>query len=227
MMALKQRRHLDSINALNGPPIVINILARRHSHRPAHLDSLRSAAVKRTLIVAFVCTATIATAGWLAFPRLYERVQDQGAAKNREANILPEAALQALTAPNLRLYSINPDHGCTDAPGTQTFHRWPVLGETMVASAKQREELSGILQHGLSRWTGKNMASCFSPRHALRATDGANTYDLLICFECGRLIYYPPNGKSQYLVVWTEPGAFNDLLVAAGIPLAKPPRGTK
>ena len=34
--------------------------------------------------------------------------------------------------------------------------------------------------------TSLNMASCFNPRHAIRATDNTGTYDVLLCFECGR-----------------------------------------
>ena len=181
--------------------------------------------MKRALIIAAVVVVALAAAGWLAWPRIVTVLTDRSAAKSRQENRLPDDALRALTSdPKLTLFSIDPDHGTTNSPEVPAFQRWPVLGQTTIATSEQRQQLADTLQGGLSRWSGREIVSCFSPRHAIRATSGTQTFDFLICFECGRLYYYPPDSNRRHLNIRTKAGPFDDILVAANIPMPKQPQ---
>ena len=181
--------------------------------------------MKRALITVAVVVAALLVAGWVAWPRIVSVLIERNAAKNRQANRLPDDALHVLTSdPKLTLFSINPDHGTSAPSGTPTFQRWPVLGHTIVTSSEQRQQLAVTLQTGLSRWSGREIAACFNPRHAIRATDGTNTFDFLICFECCRLYYYPPDSKQRSFCIRTKAGPFDDILIAADVPRPKQPQ---
>ena len=178
--------------------------------------------MKRLLIIAAVAIVTLTAAGWLASPRIVTVLTDRVAARNREKNRLPDDALHALiTDPKLILFSIDPDHGTASSPEVPTFQRWPVLGQTTIATSGQRQQLADTLQDGLGRWSGREVVSCFSPRHAIRANNDAQTFDFLICFECGRLYYYHPNSDRRHLNIRTKAGPFDDILAAANVPMPK------
>ena len=160
----------------------------------------------------------------MAWPRIITVLSDRAAAKNRQENRLSDDAMHALISdPKLTLFSIDPDHGTATSPDVPTFQRWPVLGQTTITAGEQRQRLADTLQHGLSRWSGREMVACFNPRHAVRATDGERSFDFLICFECGWLYYYPPNEKKHSFCIRTKAGPFDDILLAAKIPMPKQP----
>lgn len=181
--------------------------------------------MKRALILTATLLVTLLVVGWLAWPRIATALIERTAAKRRQANHLSDDALRALTTDtNLALFSIDPGRSSPAAPDAPRFRGWRVLGQTTVASAAQRGQLAATLQNGLSRWNGRQMTQCFSPRHAIRATDGVNTFELLICFECGWGYYFPPNSTRRQLHIWTKPGPFDDILVAANVPRPKQPK---
>jgi hypothetical protein len=180
--------------------------------------------VKRALIIGGIVIASLAVGVWFSLPRIAATLEERLAARQRQQNHLPEAALHALlTDPELSLFSIDPESGTAAAPGVPTFQRWPVLGQTTVVDPAQRQRLADTLQRGLNGWSGREIVGCFNPRHALRATEGNERFDFLICFECGWLYYYPPDSKEIHLCIRTKAGPFNDLLLAAKVPMTKPP----
>jgi len=181
--------------------------------------------VKRALIITAVVVVVLAATGWWAWPHIVTILTDRAATKNRQENRLPDDALRALISdPKLTLFSIDPGHGRSAAANAPVFQRWPVLGQTTVTSADQRQQLADTLQNGLSRWSGREMVMCFNPRHAIRATDGTNTFEFLICFECGWLYYYPPNAQNRQFCIRTKAGPFDDFLIAANVPMPKQPK---
>ncbi|MBS1713270.1 MAG: hypothetical protein JST30_02910 [Armatimonadetes bacterium] len=61
---------------------------------------------------------------------------------------------------------------------------------------------------------------CFSPRHAIHASDGKTTVDVLVCFECLNGRYESPGLRGSFRInTYPEP-VFNAFLKAAGVPLA-------
>jgi hypothetical protein len=134
-------------------------------------------------------------------------------------NRLPEEAMRALAEDGaLTLYSIEPEELWKMDP--RGFHGWRVLGKTTVADAAARAKVAETVRTGMARWNGAQYA-CFSPRHALRAHRGGWTFDFLICFECGYLYYYPPQGEEEEYLITAKPDVLNDILQAAKVPLAQ------
>ena len=108
------------------------------------------------------------------------------------------------------------------------FHGYRVLGRIDIPKSPQRDHLVQALHKALAT-AGYGLAYCFDPRHAIRASVGAKTIDLLICFECDKILVHLPDRSSK-----TRPAqfistsdsaqpAFNAALKSAGIPLGKRP----
>ncbi len=181
--------------------------------------------MKRALIITGCLAVALVLGGWLARPHIATVLAERNAAKNRTANHLSEDALHALVSdPALTLFSIDPHPGAADLSSLSTFQGRVVLGQATVAALEQRQRLADVLRQGLSNWSGSHVISCFNPRHAIRATDGSRTHDFLICFECGRLYYYPPNSERRQLQIRTKAGPFNEILAAANIPIPQEPQ---
>jgi hypothetical protein len=76
---------------------------------------------------------------------------------------------------------------------------------------------------------GYGLAYCFDPRHAIRASVGAQTIDLLICFECSKILVHLPGTSSETRpaqFISTSGSAqptFDAALKSAGIPLGNRP----
>ena len=181
--------------------------------------------MKRALIKTGFAAVTLVVGGWLARPHIATVVAERNAARNRMANQISEDALLILVSdPGLTLFSIDPHPGDADLPTLPTFQGRVVLGQTAIAALEQRKQLADILRQGLSNWSGRHVISCFNPRHAIRATDGRQTHDFLICFECGRLYYYPPNSERRPFQIRTKAEPFNEILAAANVPIPKQPQ---
>lgn len=180
--------------------------------------------MKRALLIAFCTGLVLVATAWLARPHIVTILTERRAVKHRMANHISEDALHALVSdPGLTLFSIDPHPKSVDLPSLPTFQGWVVLGQTKVAASDQRQQLADTLRQGLSNWSGHDAISCFNPRHAIRATGGGQQHDFLICFECGRLYYYPPNSEIQRLQIRAKAGPFNDIFAAANIPIPKQP----
>jgi hypothetical protein len=55
----------------------------------------------------------------------------------------------------------------------------------------QAKQAVAALKDAVSRGTSGVVSMCLNnPRHALRFASGGNTYDILICYECGQLELY-------------------------------------
>ena len=71
------------------------------------------------------------------------------------------------------------------ADTARDFHGYHELGRvTVTDKAKRKEILSSISSWQSLNYYNDRQAICFLPRHALHATHGNISVDLLICFEC-------------------------------------------
>jgi hypothetical protein len=135
-------------------------------------------------------------------------------------NRLPDAIRDLLTvADHFELLSLDPENGATREPGH--FWGWRVLGSVVVGPG-DRDALVSALERGIAE-NGGWVAACFIPRHGIRASRGAASVDLVVCFECAQ-VYIIPDGKwsGSVLVTDSPQPAFDRVLSAAGVPLAEP-----
>jgi len=96
-----------------------------------------------------------------------------------------------------------------------------VRHEADVSDPKTRRDLLRRLDAGMAD-PDKGGATCFNPRHAIRATHDDRTVDLVICFECGWVyVYLNGEERKQEEVDRAVQPAFDEVLKAAGLPLAK------
>jgi hypothetical protein len=130
---------------------------------------------------------------------------------------IPGVAAKAMrNADSFELLSVDPERGRDDAD----FHHFKVLGRTMVTDPATRKRLYNSLQSG-ARWNLPFRSMCFNPRHAIRATAGGNTVDLVICFECSQVQVWQDDSHVTTFIVGQSPEpVFDQALRDAGLPLA-------
>jgi hypothetical protein len=130
-------------------------------------------------------------------------------------NKLPDQTWTVIdSAPEITLISLSTKR----TSGAKAILGWKTLGET-VLSQESRRELLSALDRGLTR-PGKGGAKAFRPRHAIRASDGVTTVELLMSFECG-WVYVFIDGKERARVLLNpqQQAPFDKALKAAGVPL--------
>lgn len=139
-------------------------------------------------------------------------------------NFLPPEVEQILAEGEFELLSLDPTL-LTDKQRrrlrTKLFHGYRVLGRGKIQKGPQRDQLLQALQQAIANSSGAYVY-CFEPRHAIRASIGTRTIDLVICFACEMIEVYPP-GKSLANTDATAEPAFDAALKRAGIPLGKRP----
>jgi TPR repeat protein len=133
---------------------------------------------------------------------------------------LAEEVLKALNSPStITLYSLQP-WGGPDLPEWD-FHGHHQNGHVALNQEKARQAIAA-LNDAISKGAAGVQSLCIiNPRHALRVISSGNTYDILICYECGQLELYK-NGQSLPFSgsIGSKPDVLNRLLKQAGIPLA-------
>jgi hypothetical protein len=146
----------------------------------------------------------------------------EAAAQNQKE--LPAAVKEILDkVEQFDLYSLEPEPTKEQKAGKSTkLHGWLILGKTTVKDARTRQ---GLLK-ALEKRSRRGGAKCFDPRHAIRATHGGKTVDLLICFECSWIYVYEGGKHTSTLTVdgGVQP-AFDKVLPAAKVPLARKRKG--
>ncbi len=142
-----------------------------------------------------------------------------------QANQLPDVAFRAiLSDSSLVLMSLDPQRIQPPQPESG-FHGYRVLDQTTVSDPALRSRLADVLHAGLASWRFSS-SLCFNPRHGLRAFFNGQSYEFVICFECGGLNYYPSDGSGSGFRGFgdvTVPGPFADILSAASVPISKAP----
>jgi hypothetical protein len=133
-------------------------------------------------------------------------------------NRIPEDLDRSLDqAEVFELYSLN-----SFKPG-EGFHGFSVLGKKEIKSDKDRKKLLEVLRLGVEDNYGF-VSPCFSPRHGIRLKKGAETIDLVICFQCSSVQVFKNDKKDQGFLISDGPQkTFNAVLKAAGVKLPTPP----
>jgi hypothetical protein len=135
---------------------------------------------------------------------------------------VPAAAWQCLREPQeMVLYSIHTEEDPASVPaGAQFFHGYRILGQVSISTASDRQRVAEAIR--LAVLSHFDQTSCFDPRHALRVSDGHNSYDLLISYECGNLEIFAGDELVAETGMGSSPRALDSILRAANVPLAKP-----
>ncbi len=129
---------------------------------------------------------------------------------------------QLATVPDtLTLYSID---GGKERPASvdkdkEAFRGYPVIGKVDVTDAKAKKALMDALKEGMDASDGQ-IAGCFRPRHAIRASTNGQTTDYVICFECTQLQVYTDDKPKTETITRKPKSVFNTQLKTAKIPLA-------
>src|SRR5262249_29647323 len=87
------------------------------------------------------------------------------------------------SAEKATLYSLEPWED--PAPTEDTLHGFKIIGRTDLDSGLAKRVIA-TFKEAISS-SRDPVAGCFDPRHALRVTSGAESYDLLLCYACGQL----------------------------------------
>ncbi|MCE9568105.1 MAG: hypothetical protein K8U57_39385 [Planctomycetes bacterium] len=139
-------------------------------------------------------------------------------------NMIPEPVQRLFAkAESFELYSLSPSlglEGVKDSPEKDKLHGYEILGRTEVKSVEDRKRLTDALLRAAEDAT--SVAACFNPRHGIRMKAGADTVDLVICFECSSINVYVNGKKQKQFLTTNDPQkTFDDVLKAAGVKLPK------
>lgn len=133
---------------------------------------------------------------------------------------LPGEVLKALDSPSsITLYSLQPWGG--PDPPEWDFHGHHQNGHVELKPKQQKEAISA-LKDAISKGAAGIESMCpINPRHALRVISSGDTYDILICYQCGQLELYKNDKPLRFSgSIGSKPDTFNRLLQQSGIPLA-------
>jgi hypothetical protein len=120
---------------------------------------------------------------------------------------------------NFILYSIEPRPLSPLQKQANTFQGYPIVRKIEITDQKTRADLVAHFYSGMADQIALGYASgCFNPHHAIRATKGQKTVDLVICFLCSNVrVHY--GELNSHTGVTREPESFYDaILREAGVP---------
>ena len=140
----------------------------------------------------------------------------------------PSSAIKrALRAPEKAvLYSLYPIPASaaippfdSHAPPTNTskFEGYYVLGQITLNNGQSKKAIASVCSNVHPPPPGVKSACGFSPRHGLEITTRDKTYDLLLCYQCGKIEIIGDDAGGDFELSGS-PGFFNKLLDAAKIP---------
>ena len=133
---------------------------------------------------------------------------------------LPDQVLKALDSPSsITLYSIQP-WGGPDLPEWD-LHGHHQNGHVELTQWRASQAVAALTE-AIAKGNAHQESLCmFNPRHALRVISKGDTYDILICYECGQLALYKNDQPLRFSgSIGSGPEALNQLLQLSGIPLA-------
>lgn len=174
--------------------------------------------VPRWLLVAVTLTIVV-TASFLFDPRTQNDEFDQSKlrlhSKTREVLESPDSFV---------LYSLDPIK-ISPTPrasnSTDLFHDYSVLGKAEITLPEERTKLLRALYKGIVQgYELKYVASCFNPRHGIRATRQGVVVDFVICFECLSIAIYAEEETGVKTTSWGA-STFNSALQRHSLPQAK------
>jgi hypothetical protein len=124
-------------------------------------------------------------------------------------------------AQELELLSLEPKR--PDPSFADDENRRSVLGKTRITNDATLSKILTALDAG-ARPDKLSPAFCFEPQHAIRIKHSGKTLYLVMCFECQQVKVFvddEPEVKLNFLINSSPELVFDEVLKAAGIPLAE------
>lgn len=103
--------------------------------------------------------------------------------------------------------------------GAEDFHGFSVSGKAVIKDESFQKLVKRAFLESLAE--GKESAKCFNPRHGLRISDGVQSLDLVICFECKNFISYAGVAKSEGEISGSAEVLYTQILKDAKIEISK------
>jgi hypothetical protein len=114
----------------------------------------------------------------------------------------------------------NSPPGTNNSPITEQFQGYRILGKARITAGDERAKLVAALAEGIEK--GSALKNCFNPRHGIKATQGTNTIELLICFECGGVVVFRSGAPKKTFLTASQPKeTYNNILLRKGVPVAE------
>lgn len=114
--------------------------------------------------------------------------------EDRIAGAFPADSFEVFkNSQTLTLYVLDPDKKTS---GAGSFQGYAVIRQTRIRDRNLQTFLRRSLIRSITR-PHQPTAACFRPGHALRVSDGRRSLDLLISFECGRLVSHFAGATSR------------------------------
>lgn len=153
-----------------------------------------------------------------AKPRLNKNKGESGII----AEEIPEKIWDCLYQPKeMVLFSLDPDQPNEEilkSKENALFHEYLILGSTKILSKEDQNIVADEIKYAVYG-LGRGVFLCFEPRHGVRITDGKNTYDYLICFECGSMhVFYSENSYYDIMIGGNK-DVLDKILINAKVPL--------
>lgn len=130
---------------------------------------------------------------------------------------LPDSTVVVLEqADQFELLALDPVPTKSD----HAFHGYAVLGAAKISQTDTRRRLISALRQSMRKrdWV---VATCFNPRHGIRATRNGKQIDLVICFECLSFRLYGDR-EETFLITNTPKTLFDEVLKNSGVSLVRP-----
>ena len=102
------------------------------------------------------------------------------------------------------------------------LHGWFVLGKVKIKCEEQKQIIESLYK-SIADSNGVG-ARCFAPRHGIRAKKGEETVDLLVCFECYKVLIIKGDKRGQETLTASAQKVFDKILEKHNITLAKQPK---
>jgi hypothetical protein len=81
--------------------------------------------------------------------------------------------------------------------GAEGYHGWKISGEKPAAGSSAEKNLMRSMRSILDS-RPRGVVACFIPQHGISVTDGTATYDVVMCFRCGRYAVYDADGTMAW-----------------------------
>jgi len=172
------------------------------------------------IVVILVATASFAGKRVCNEKNNWNEVWKRSCLDEQAQHVLEHASSMTLMSLDPTLRSPKLFARLTESLSYRHFRYWRLLGQTNVSDAATRQKIAAAVETAVRDFSGWR-ASCFNPRHAIRVTSGSQTYDFVICYECGSLECYSGERKLGSVCMSGSSRTLDALLTAAHIKLAK------
>jgi hypothetical protein len=180
----------------------------------------RARPLKLCVLLVFAATASLLAKRVCNEKNNWNEAWKKSCLDQQAQHVLEHASSMTVMSLDPTLRSPNFFSRLTENLSYRHFRGWRLLGQTNISDAATRKRVAASVETAVRNFTGWR-ANCFNPRHAVRVTSGSQTYDFVICYECGSLQCYSGERDVGSVCMSGSPRSLDALLTGAHIKLAK------